>query len=50
MKVVGLAVTYSIVPLFESEDTADGQAKVDLAVMFDEIDEDPRNGSLRPHW
>ena len=49
MKVVGWDVAYSIVPLLESDETADGQEMVDMArvelLMLDE----PRNGSLRPH-
>ena len=50
MKVVGLAVAYAIVPMLEADDTAEGQVMVDLGITFDEIEEDPRNGSLRPHW
>ena len=49
MKVVGLAVAYSIVPVLEFDDTDDGQIMVDLASMLDEIDEEPKNGSFRPH-
>ena len=38
-----------LVPV-EFEDTAEGQVIVDLASLLDEIDDEPRNGSLRPHW
>ena len=49
MNVVGRAVAYAIVPLLESDDTADGQVMVDLATVLRMIDDDPKNGSFRPH-
>ena len=49
IKVVGLAVTYAIVPFLESDETADGQVMVELAMVLLLIEEDPRNGSFRPH-
>ena len=49
MKVVGLAVAYSIVPSLEVDETADGHVMVDSATEAHEIDDEPGNGSLRPH-
>lgn len=49
MNVVGWEVAYSIVPLVVLDDTTDGQVMVDFASVPDDIDEEPKNGSLRPH-
>ena len=40
----------AIVPLLEFDSNADGQVIVDSAMVSDDIENDPRNGSLRPHW
>ena len=49
MKVVGVVVAKAMVPLLEFDETADGQLMVDFARVFDEIDEELKNGSFRPH-
>ena len=49
MKVVGLAIAYSNVPLDESDSTAEDQLVVEQALIPSDIEEEPRNGSLRPH-
>ena len=49
MNVVGWEVAYSIVPVDELDDTADGQVMVDLATVLLLMEDEPKNGSLRPH-
>ena len=39
-----------MLPVLDDELTEDGQEIVDLATVLLMMDEDPRKGSLRPHW
>ena len=46
MKVIGCSVAYLMVPVLAFDDTTEGHVIVDLAIVLDEIDDDPKNGSL----